>query len=420
MPSPLHLHRTPAPAVLLAAALVLGQPPLQPLGAFLAANATEFRWNLPLLALVALARFAPTAPTPGIRPAAAAAALAPTLWVGSGAAEHVAAATAAGGGLWGAPVHLLLAGILPVTLCLGVSRALGLGAVGLGALGLLWNFAQTGAREGWAWDWIESGPCWVLASLVAATHLWARAGAALSAAYLAFLSLSRTALITSAHHLQSPSNPSGLDPRQEAEALLTGVGGCPGTAATGAAMLALAALGIRGLRLGGGPRGGSPLAPAPLGAFAPAPGAGVAGLALSSVMAQTARLRALHWGFVLLFAAGLRLAWYGVEGVLLVAQPLALAPASSGELRAPAPLALLGVAGWLHLATARRSGIRRRLPFDAVCFPLPRFRETVGTWPGHVWYRPQCHESILSQRPLQSPPHRPLRQIRLDHSRALL
>lgn len=340
MPSPLHLYRTPTPTVLLAAALVLGQPPLQPLGAFLAANATEFRWNLPLLALVALAQFAPTTPTPGIRYAAAAAALIPALWVGSGAAEHAAAA-GVGGGLWGAPAHLLLAGILPVTLCLGVSRASGLGAVGLGALGLLWNFAQTGVREGWAWDWIESGPCWVLASFVAATHLWARASAAVAAAYLAFLSLSRTALITSAHHLQSPSNPSGLDPLQRVEALLTGVGGCPSMVATPAVALALAALGVRGLRLAAGPRGGSPLAPAPLGALAPAPGAGVAGLAVSSVVAQTGRLRALHWGFVLLFAAGLRLAWYGVEGVLLVAQ----LPATGGELGASAPLALLGAAG---------------------------------------------------------------------------
>lgn len=117
---------------------------------------------------------------------------------------------------------------------------LGAGAVSLGGLGLLWNFAQTSLQEGWAWDWIESGPCWALLSLVGATHLWAFSGASFFVPYLAFLSLSRTALITSAHHLQSPSNLSALDPDAGMSAAV--VWANPGSGGAGPFLLGLLAL----------------------------------------------------------------------------------------------------------------------------------------------------------------------------------
>ena len=44
------------------------------------------------------------------------------------------------------------------------------------------------------------------------THLWAKLLLATLPPYVAFLSLSRTALITSAHHLQSPQSTLNLEP----------------------------------------------------------------------------------------------------------------------------------------------------------------------------------------------------------------
>jgi len=67
--------------------------------------------------------------------------------------------------LWGAPLHLLLAAALPlITVSLvfvsaGVNSVrtkfpayawVSLIALGLAALGLLWNFSQTSLTEGWA------------------------------------------------------------------------------------------------------------------------------------------------------------------------------------------------------------------------------------------------------------------------------
>ena len=67
--------------------------------------------------------------------------------------------------LWGAPLHLLLAAVLPIATVLSISANTGVSplrtkfsayawvsfaALGLAALGLLWNFFQTSLAEGWA------------------------------------------------------------------------------------------------------------------------------------------------------------------------------------------------------------------------------------------------------------------------------
>ena len=123
---------------------------------------------------------------------------------------------ALGGGaapLWGAPTHLGVAtgcaqcALLLATTALsrrGVTRAAG-GALALLVLGLLWNATQALAQLSWAWDWIELAPFCLLASAVLASHGWARSGLpAPATAYLAFLQVSRAALLASAHHLQPP------------------------------------------------------------------------------------------------------------------------------------------------------------------------------------------------------------------------
>lgn len=152
MPSPLYTHARSAAAALLALTPALGQPPEHALGAFLAASATEFRWNLPLLALVGLSQFPTLRASGGVGGLVRALALAPALWAGAGFAEVLGAQTSSeGGGLWGAPLHLLLAGALPVSLCLHAVTAragrlparpapafvFGVGAAALGSLGLL-------------------------------------------------------------------------------------------------------------------------------------------------------------------------------------------------------------------------------------------------------------------------------------------
>lgn len=189
-------------------------------------------------------------------------------------------------------------------------------------------------------------------------------GVAFSALYLAFLSLSRTALITSAHHLQSPSNPCGIDSQQSQEALATGLGASPGLVGVGATLLGFGILAVRVARGGSWPRA-TPLPPAVLpGHFslallplASAAGAGALSFAAVRIAAQTPALRALHWSFVLFFTAGLRLAWHGAGGLIPLSGPLGLTVDSAAGLLPLVPGALLIGAGWLHLTGAARRGM---------------------------------------------------------------
>jgi len=152
MPASAHPYIASAAGVLLAATSIPGQPPLHALGALVAANATEFRWNLPLLALIGLAQLAPVSAPQALRSALRLAGLAPVFWAAAGFGEYAAALSPQeGGGLWGAPLHLFLAGVMPVCLFLCASHrasvrgyvpprpglVLGAGAAGLGGLGLL-------------------------------------------------------------------------------------------------------------------------------------------------------------------------------------------------------------------------------------------------------------------------------------------
>ena len=91
MPASAHPYAASVAGTLLAAALVQCQPPLHALGALVAANATEFRWNLPLLALVALAQLAPVSAPRALRNALRSAGLALAFWAATGFAEYAAA-----------------------------------------------------------------------------------------------------------------------------------------------------------------------------------------------------------------------------------------------------------------------------------------------------------------------------------------
>jgi hypothetical protein len=114
MPASAHPYVTSVAGILLAAALTQCQPPLHALGALVAANATEFRWNLPLLALVGLAQLAPVSAPQALRSVLRSAGLVSALWVATGFAEYAAALSSEeSGGLWGAPLHLFLAGVMP-------------------------------------------------------------------------------------------------------------------------------------------------------------------------------------------------------------------------------------------------------------------------------------------------------------------
>jgi hypothetical protein len=132
---------------------------------------------------------------------------------GDAAGSELLVTPGEGGGLWGAPAHIGTAtgcaqsGLLFALAALGrrgVTRTAS-GALGLLGLGLLWNATQAHAQLSWAWDWIELAPPCLLASAMLAAHRWGRSGLPTpSTAYLAFLQVSRAALLASAHHLQPP------------------------------------------------------------------------------------------------------------------------------------------------------------------------------------------------------------------------
>ena len=114
MPASAHPYAASVAGTLLATALIQCQPPLHTLGAVVAANATEFRWNLPLLALVGLAQLAPVSAPQALRNALRSGGLALAFCVATGFAEYAAALSSEeSGGLWGAPLHLFLAGVMP-------------------------------------------------------------------------------------------------------------------------------------------------------------------------------------------------------------------------------------------------------------------------------------------------------------------
>jgi len=218
-----------APLVILSTGLLSelthSSPSLRGVAVFTALNATEFRWNVLFFWLACHIALGVSLQNLTYKAGSAVILSLVLALLSTGYGEHVVAeAVNAESGLWASPIHLLVAGLLPAGLLIlafvfgtepkqtfRVYASLSSQALALACLGLLWNFYQTRLHEGWAWDWIEAGPCWLLLGLLWASHTWSKVRTRSLLSYVAFLCLSRTALITSAHHLQSPQNTLFLD-----------------------------------------------------------------------------------------------------------------------------------------------------------------------------------------------------------------
>lgn len=251
--------------------------------------------------------------------------------------------------------------------------------------------------------------------MVLRTHLWAKLLIATLPPYLAFLGLSRTALITSAHHLQSPQNTLYLEfyafdefSRSAASTGGFGLGSAPLVAfAIALARYGYASMVMPRTSLKTGPAGWGLGLYLALTCVAPHPSWAVP-VTLAVLAGGGWRWLAysitLHSGLVALLLAGVSLVWWaGVPALTPLNPPrwpnLGRHQGTLVEVD-PRTVALLGGGGWLYFGQPRRAarlcGRVHCLSLDELRRKIPRPHKTLSARTKLVRRRSKYPESLLS------------------------